>query len=147
MHHKIEHRKSIFRTGTNVYITLGFTDEERRIIRDNNMEAVTIVELDPTVELVENDKGKKEKVEIDNNIYFKDLYGRRTSYHCDSVMEAKDLHKKLFEGLRQFEIYLEANKAPVEDTEGDFKFKVPDFTVSLILEHMWERHLFILAES
>ena len=124
MKHKIEHRKSILRSGTNVIVHLDFTDTERRIIRDNNMEAVPIVEQEPTYQLVENDKGKKETIEEDNNIYFKDLYRRRTSWHCDSVIEAQDLHKKLFVGLQQFEAYLEANQSPVEDTEGDFKINI-----------------------
>ena len=147
MKHKIEHRKSIFRSGTNVLVHLEFTDHERRVIRDNNMEAVTIVEQEPEIMLVENDKGKKEKVEIDHNIYFRDLYGRRTSYHCDSVIEAQDLHKKLFEGLKQFNIYLEANMSPVEDTEGELVDKPKDFTLDIIPDYMWPQHLYVLAES
>jgi hypothetical protein len=147
MKHRIEHRKSIFRSGTNVLVHLDFTDTERRIIRDNNMEAVTIIEQEPTYQLVENANGKKEKLEIDNNIYFKDLYRRRTSWHCDSVLEANDLHKRLFLGLQQFETYLEANMSPVEDTEGDLRIKIPDFSVNLIPDYMWPQHMYIVAES
>ncbi|TQF27442.1 hypothetical protein UNPF46_30745 [Bradyrhizobium sp. UNPF46] len=147
MKHKIEHRKSIFRTGTNVFVHLEFTDTERRLIRDNNMEAVTIVEQEPTYQIVENDKGKKEKVEEDNNIYFRDLYRRRTSWHCDSVIEAQDFHKKIFEGLKQFNAYLEANMSPVEDTEGDLLDKPKDFSLEIIPDYMWSQHVYVLAES
>jgi hypothetical protein len=147
MKHKIEHRKSIFRSGTNVLVHLEFTDTERRIIRDNNMEAVTIVEQEPTYKQVENEKGKKEKVEIDNNIYVRDLYRRRTSWHCDSVMEAQDLHKKLFEGLKQFNVYLEVNMSPVEDTEGELVDKPKDFALDVIPDYMWPQHVYVLAES
>lgn len=147
MKHRIEHRKSIFRTGTNVIVHLEFTDTERIIIRDNNMEAVTIVPMPPTYHVVENEKGWKEKIEEDNNIYFKDLYNRRTSWHCDSVMEAQDLHKKLFEGLKQFNAYLEANLSPVEDTQGDLVDKPKDFALDVIPEYMWPQHVYVVAES
>ena len=147
MKHKIEHRKSIWSSGTNVIVYLDFTDTERRIIRDNNMEAVVIVEQEPTYQQIESEKGKKEKVEIDNNIYFRDLYGRRTSWHCDSVIEAQDLHKKLFEGLKQFNIYLEANMSPAEDTEGELVDKPKDFSLDLIPDYMWPQHVYVVAES
>jgi hypothetical protein len=147
MKHKIEHHKPWLRSGTNVLVYLDFTDTERRIIRDNNMEAVTIVEQEPTYQQIENEKGKKEKVAIDNNIYFGDLYRRRTSWHCDSVIEAQDLHKKLFEGLKQFNIYLEANMSPVEDTEGDLVDKPKDFTLDIIPDYMWPQHIYVVAES
>jgi hypothetical protein len=147
MKHRIEHRKPWFRNGSTVVVHVELTFEERQLVRQNNMEAVAVVEQEPTHQLVQNEKGKKERIEIDNNIYFRDLYGRRTSWHVESVMEAQDFHKKLFDGLKQFRTYLEANMSPFEDTEGELVDRPKDFAVGLIPDYMWPQHLYVLAES
>lgn len=147
MKHRIEHRKPWLRNGRDVIVHVELTAAERQLIRRNNMEAAIIINQEPTQQLIENENGKKEKIEIDNHIYFRDLYGRRTSWHVDSIMEAHDFHKRLFEGLKQFRTYLEENMAPVEDTDGELVDKPQDFSVALIPEYMWSQHLYVLAES
>jgi hypothetical protein len=99
MQHRIEHREPLFGRGVNLIVHLAFTPEEQDIIRKNNMTWLTIVEAEPTYTFVVSKDGKKEKVEEDNNVYFSQLYQRRTSWHVDSKLEAKDLHAKLFEGV------------------------------------------------
>lgn len=147
MKHRIEHRKPWFRSGQNVFVHLDFTEEEQKLIRSNNMEAVTLVEIEPSTKLIEHANGKKEKVQVDNNIYFKDVYGRLAGFHCESVMEANWLHKHLFEGLKRFQTYLEANMSPAEDTSGDLVEKPQEFTLDLIPNYLWPQHLYVLAES
>jgi len=149
MKHRIVHETPLFGgAGVDVIVYLEFDEDEDRLIRDNNMDRVVIVEQEPTTEIVTTKDGKEKKQAIDNNIYFGNFYGRRTSWHCDSVLEAKDFHAKLFLGFQQFQEYLDANQTPATHSEGDFKTPAPqDFSVDLMPDYMWQRHCFILAET
>jgi hypothetical protein len=149
MEHSIDHRSPLFKSsGVNLFVHLEFTPEEHRIIKENNMDRVVIVEREPTFDYEEDREGKRTKIEIDNNIYFSEFYGRRTSWHVDSNLEAKDFHAKLYEGFTRFKEYLEINKTPATHSEGDFSIKPPpEFTIDLIPDYMWAEHAYLLAES
>ena len=148
MRHRIEHREPVFGRGVNLVVHLAFTPQEEEIIRKNSMHRLVVVPFDPTVTFVETKEGKKEKVENDNNIYFSDLYRRRTSWHADSKLEAKDLHAKLFEGLKVFKDALEQNAVSGIETAGDFEPKPPpEFTLDIVPDYMWAEHTYLLAES
>jgi uncharacterized protein (DUF2164 family) len=148
MEHRIIHQKPFLGAGVNLIVHLDFTEHEHRLIRDNNMAAIIIVEREKTIEYELDENRKKQKKEIDNNIYFSEFYGRRTSWHADSVLEAKDFHAKLFEGFKRFQEYLEINSSPGKQTDGDFSIKAPpEFSVDLVPDYMWAQHSYILAES
>ena len=89
MKHRITHELPWLRTGVNLRVRLHFEPHEETLIRNNNMERVIIVEREPTTDIVEDKDGKKQKVVVDNNIYFREFYGRRTSWHVDSVLKPK----------------------------------------------------------
>ncbi len=149
MKHRIVHEKPLWGgKGENIIVYLDFTEEEKKLIRDNNMERVVILERDPTTEVIIDRNGKEKKVQKDNNIYFAEFYGRRTSWHVDSTLEAKDVHAKLFLGFQRFQEFLDTNRTPATHSEGDFALPAPSaFSLDLIPPHMWPRHCFILAES
>lgn len=148
MEHRIIHRKPLFGRGVNLLVQLDFTEHEHRLIRDNNMESVVIVEQEPSQKMVEDKSGKKQKVTEDNNIYFGDFYGRRTKWPTESVLHAKELHALMWEGFKRFEEILDINSSPGEMTEGDFSIKPPQpFSIDLIPDYMWAHHAYILAES
>ncbi len=148
MKHSIEHRERLFGKGINLIVRLEFDEREREIIRKNSMERILIVEQEPEIEIVVNKEGKKETIEHDTNVYFADLYQRRTSWPTKSRIEARDFHAKLFEGLKRFEAALEQNGIPSADTSGNFDpVPPPDFSLGLVPEHMWAEHTYVLAES
>ncbi|MGB9118777.1 hypothetical protein, partial [Bradyrhizobium sp.] len=148
MKHSIEHRERLFGKGINLIVRLEFDEREREIIRKNSMERILIVEQEPEIEIVVNKEGKKETIEHDTNVYFADLYQRRTSWPTKSRIEARDFHAKLFEGLKRFEAALEQNGIPSADTSGNFNpVPPPDFSLGLVPEHMWAEHTYVLAES
>lgn len=148
MQHRIEHREPLFGCGVTLIVHLAFTPEELEIIRKNNMARLTIVEAEPTYTFVVSNDGKKEKVEQDNNIYFSHLYQRRTSWHVDSKLEAKDFHAKLFEGLKRFNDALAGNSTSGLETTGDFDpAPPPEFSLDMIPDYMWAEHAYLLAES
>lgn len=150
MEHRIVHRKPWFSSrGTNLIVHLDFTPEEQKLIKENNMERVAILEREPTTEVVTDRKtGKERKQPKDNNIYFGEFYGRRTSWRVDSQNEAKEVHAQLFLGFQRFAEYLESNKTPATHSEGDFAIKPPPaFSLDLIPTYMWAQHCFVLAES
>ena len=150
MEHRILHRKPWFTSrGTDLIVHLDFTEEEHKLIKDNNMERVIILEREPTTETVIDRKtGKERKQPKDNNIYFAEFYGRRTSWRVDSQNEARDVHAQLYLGFQRFAEYLEGNKTPATHSEGDFTIKPPPpFSLDLIPTYMWAQHCFVLAES
>jgi hypothetical protein len=148
MQHHIEHREPLLGRGVNLIVHLAFTPEEQEIIRKNNMARLTIVEAEPTYTFAVSKDGKKEKVEEDNNVYFSHLYQRRTSWHVDSKLEAKDFHARLFEGLKRFKDALALNSTGGLETLGDFEpIPPPEFALAMIPDYMWAEHAYLLAES
>jgi hypothetical protein len=148
MQHRIEHREPLFGRGVNLIVQLALTPEEDEIVRKNNMTRLTIVETEPTHTFVVSKDGKKEQVEQDNNIYFSHLYQRRTSWHVDSKLEAKDFHAKLFEGLKRFNDALAGNSTGGLESVGDFEPTPPrEFVLDIIPDYMWAEHAYLLAES
>jgi hypothetical protein len=148
MKHRIEEHPCTFRRGTNLIVRLEFTPDEHRIIKRNNMERLIIVPEEPSFAYTIDEHGKKKRTEEDNNLYFKQFYKRSTSWHADSNAEAKELHAKIFEGLKQFQSFLALNAEPGEHSDGDFELKPPaSFDIDLVPEYMWQEHAYVLAES
>jgi len=148
MKHSIHHRKPIFRSGQDVVVHLEFSEDEKKLIKQHNMHLVPIVERPISYTWEKDSDGRKRRIEVDNNIYFRDFYKRRTSWRADSNAEAQDFHAKVFQGLQRFHTYLQINSKTAVATEGDFAPpEPPPFVLDMIPDYMWKQHIYILAES
>ena len=72
MKHSITPGKPLFgKRGIDLIVRLQIEPHERKLIRDNNMERVILVEREPSFKYVTDREGKKQKIEVDNNIYLR----------------------------------------------------------------------------
>jgi hypothetical protein len=133
MEYSIKSKPGIFRGGTNIAVSLSFSAEERQIIAAHRMRALIIV------------KARGDESDSDTYLRFGDFYGRKTSWHADSAVEAKIFINDLTEGFQSFRTLLLANATQPAPVFEDFELL--NFDLSLVPSGLWAEHTYILGES
>lgn len=144
MDYAITSKPALFRGGINVVVKLNFSRDEHAVIQAHRMDEVIVV---PAARCPPSCPGGDCQVANRSltDIIFREFYGRTTSWHCDSAVEAQIFARQLDEGFKRFRELMVANAIVPEEIREDFSL-VP-FDLSLVPAKLWFEHTYILGES
>lgn len=128
----------------NVVVRLDFSNDEHGVIQAHQMDELVIV---PRGRCPSHCPGG-ECVRLQGpaeDLLFREFYGRKTSWHCDSAVEARTFTQQLDEGFKRFRNLLILNSSVPEEIRQNFALQ--HFDLSLVPSTLWSEHTYILGES